>query len=80
MVTLAEAAPAMVRRQALPQVAQLTPLVLRTMADLDDDDDWANQDDLAVEDNDRYCRFIIFSFFFEIKLKYVYSSRFFKSL
>ncbi|XP_077293524.1 karyopherin beta 3 isoform X2 [Arctopsyche grandis] len=52
MVTLAEAAPAMVRRQALPQVAQLTPLVLQTMADLDDDDDWANQDDLAVEDND----------------------------
>lgn len=53
MVTMAEAAPAMVRRQALTQIAQLTPLILNTMADLDDDDDWANQDDLAVEDNDR---------------------------
>lgn len=53
MVTLAESAPAMVRKQALPQVAQLTPLVLSIMADLEDDDDWGNQDEVSDEDNDK---------------------------
>ncbi|KAI4464528.1 importin beta [Holotrichia oblita] len=52
MVTLAEMAPAMVRKSAGKYIIQLIPLVLQFMADLDDEEGWSEQDELLDEDND----------------------------
>ncbi|XP_049887445.1 importin-5 [Pectinophora gossypiella] len=52
LVTLCETAPAMVRRQAANAIRLLTPLVLEMMCELDDEPDWAVQDDTADEDNE----------------------------
>lgn len=52
MVTLAEMAPAMVRKNAGKYIEQLIPLILQFMADLEDEDDWAQLDELIDEDND----------------------------
>lgn len=52
MVTLAETAPAMVRKGASKYIALLVPLVLHFMADLEEEDDWAQSDELLDEDND----------------------------
>lgn len=52
MVTLAETAPAMIRKGAAKYVDQLVPLILQFMADLDEEDDWAQSDELLDEDND----------------------------
>lgn len=52
MVTLAEMAPAMVRKNVGKYMEQLVPRILHFMADLEDDDDWAKSDDLLDEDND----------------------------
>ncbi|CAG9771200.1 unnamed protein product [Ceutorhynchus assimilis] len=52
MVTLAEMAPAMVRKLAGKYVEQLVPLILQFMADLEEEDNWAESDELLDEDND----------------------------
>ncbi|CAG4963657.1 unnamed protein product [Parnassius apollo] len=52
LVTLCETAPAMVRKQVPGAIRRLTPLVLAMMCELDDEPDWAVQDDVADEDND----------------------------
>ncbi|KAG7304294.1 hypothetical protein JYU34_011235 [Plutella xylostella] len=52
MVTLCETAPAMVRKQVPGAVRTLTPLVLEMMCDLEDEPDWAVQDDAADDDNE----------------------------
>ncbi|KAM3958280.1 karyopherin beta 3 [Aphomia sociella] len=52
MVTLCETAPAMVRKQVPDGIRMLTPLVLEMMCELDDEDDWALQDDVADDDNE----------------------------
>lgn len=52
MVTLAEMAPAMVRKMAGKYMEQLVPLILQFMADLEDEDNWAESDELLDEDND----------------------------
>ncbi|XP_028164572.1 importin-5 [Ostrinia furnacalis] len=52
MVTLCETAPAMVRKQVPNAVCLLTPLVLEMMCELDDEPDWALQDDVADDDNE----------------------------
>lgn len=52
MVTLAEMAPAMVRKMAGKYMEQLVPLILQFMADLEDEENWAESDELLDEDND----------------------------
>lgn len=52
MVTLAETAPAMIRKGAEKYIEQLIPLILQFMADLDEDSDWAQADEVLDEDND----------------------------
>lgn len=52
MVTLAEMAPAMVRKNAGKYFDQLIPLILQMMADLDEEENWAESDELLDEDND----------------------------
>ncbi|XP_022901900.1 importin-5 [Onthophagus taurus] len=52
MVTLAEMAPAMVRKNAGNYVEQLVPLVLQFMADIEEEDGWSEQDEILEEDND----------------------------
>lgn len=52
MVTLAEMAPAMVRKNTGKYMDQLIPLILLFMADLEDEDGWAESDELLDEDND----------------------------
>lgn len=52
MVTLAEMAPAMVRKNTGKYMEQLIPLILQFMADLEEEDGWAESDELLDEDND----------------------------
>nr|CAH7769767.1 unnamed protein product [Callosobruchus chinensis] len=52
MVTLAEMAPAMVRKNAARYMEQLVPLILQFMTDLEEEDGWAESDELLDEDND----------------------------
>ncbi|XP_056644461.1 importin-5 [Diorhabda sublineata] len=52
MVTLAEMAPAMVRKNAAKYMEQLIPLILQFMADLEEESGWAESDELLDEDND----------------------------
>lgn len=52
MVTLPEMAPAMVRKNAYKYIEQLVPMILQFMADLEDEDGWAEADELLEEDND----------------------------
>lgn len=54
MVTFCETAPAMVRNQVPGAIRSLTPLVLEMMCDLEDEADWAVQDDAADDDNEEY--------------------------
>lgn len=51
MVSLAENAPAMVRKRAEKYVIALVPLVLQMMTDMDDDEDWATSDVVTDDDN-----------------------------
>uniref|UniRef100_A0A2M3ZYW0 Putative karyopherin importin beta 3 n=1 Tax=Anopheles triannulatus TaxID=58253 RepID=A0A2M3ZYW0_9DIPT len=50
MVSLAENAPAMVRKRAEKYVAALVPLVLQMMTDLEDDDEWSVSDKITEDD------------------------------
>ncbi|KAF7281384.1 karyopherin beta 3 [Rhynchophorus ferrugineus] len=52
MVTLAEMAPAMVRKNASKYMGELVPLILLFMADLEEEENWAECDELLDEDND----------------------------
>ncbi|EFA03140.1 importin-5 [Tribolium castaneum] len=52
MVTLAEMAPAMVRKNAGKYMEQLIPLILQFMADLEEEEGWAEADEILDEDND----------------------------
>jgi HEAT repeat protein len=52
MVTLAEMAPAMVRKNAGKYMEQLVPLILQFMADLEEEEGWAEADEILDEDND----------------------------
>lgn len=52
MVTLAEMAPAMVRKNASKYMEQLIPLILQFMADLEEEEGWAEADEILDEDND----------------------------
>lgn len=45
-------APAMVRKNAGSYIEQLVPLILQFMADLEDEDGWAESDEVLEEDND----------------------------
>lgn len=56
MVTLCETAPAMVRKQVPMAVRMLTPLVLEMMCEVEEEPDWALQDDVADDDNEKYVR------------------------
>ncbi|XP_066262018.1 importin-5 [Euwallacea similis] len=52
MVTLAEVAPAMIRKMAGKYMEQLVPLILQFMADLEDEENWAESDEQLDEDTD----------------------------
>lgn len=51
MVSLAENAPAMVRKRAEKYIVALIPLVLQMMTELDEDDDWATSDVINEDDH-----------------------------
>ncbi|KAM7363450.1 karyopherin beta 3 [Cochliomyia hominivorax] len=51
MVSLAENAPAMVRKRAEKYINALIPLVLQMMTDMDDDENWATSDVVTDDDN-----------------------------
>ncbi|XP_048004926.1 importin-5 [Leguminivora glycinivorella] len=52
MVTLCETAPAMVRKQVPMAVRMLTPLVLEMMCEIEDEPEWAMEDEVADDDNE----------------------------
>lgn len=52
LVTLAETAPAMVRKVGGKYIASLVPLVLKMMTDLEEDEKWSFSDEIIEEDND----------------------------
>ncbi|KAK4879979.1 hypothetical protein RN001_008125 [Aquatica leii] len=52
MVTMAETASATVRKQAGKYLEQLVPVILQFMADLDEEEGWAEADEILDEDND----------------------------
>ncbi|XP_058802795.1 importin-5 [Phymastichus coffea] len=52
IVTLAETAPAMVRKVGGKYIAALVPLVLKMMTDLENDEEWSFSDEIIEEDND----------------------------
>lgn len=52
IVTLAETAPASVRKCGATLIPVVVSTSLKMMTDLDDDEDWSTSDDLTEEDND----------------------------
>ncbi|XP_014214927.1 importin-5 [Copidosoma floridanum] len=52
IVSLAENAPAMVRKVGEKYIAALVPLVLKMMADIDDEENWSLADEVSEDDND----------------------------
>lgn len=55
LVTLAETAPAMVRKVGGKYIATLVHMVLKMMTDLEDDENWAFIDEVVDEDSDSNC-------------------------
>lgn len=53
LVTLAEMAPAMVRKEASQYIPVLIPLVLNMMTDLEDNPEWSVSDEIVEDDNER---------------------------
>lgn len=53
IVTLAETAPAMLRRVGAKYIPVLVPQVLLMMTDLEEDPEWSVADEIIEEDNDR---------------------------
>lgn len=54
VVTLAETAPAMMRKESSKYIVQLVVQVLELMATVEDEDDWGTQDDPDESDQERY--------------------------
>lgn len=54
VVTLAETAPAMMRKESSKYISQLVVQVLELMATVEDEDDWGIQDDPDESDQERY--------------------------
>lgn len=52
LVTLAETAPAMVRKVGGKYIASLVPLVLKMMTDIQEDEKWSFSDEIVDDDND----------------------------
>lgn len=52
LVTLAETAPAMVRKVGGKYIASLVPLVLKMMTDIQEDEKWSFSDEIVEDDND----------------------------
>lgn len=52
LVTLAETAPAMVRKVGEKYIVSLVPLVLKMMTDLEEDEKWSFSDEIIEDDND----------------------------
>lgn len=59
VVTLAETAPAMMRKESSKYIIQLIGQVLELMATVEDDDDWGTQDDPDETDQERYYKFLL---------------------
>lgn len=53
MVTLSEAAPAMVRKNAADYIVALVHEVLKMLTQLEDDDQWSLSDEIVDDDSDR---------------------------
>lgn len=53
VVTLAETAPAMMRKESSKYIAQLVIQVLELMATVEDEDDWGTQDEPDDSDQER---------------------------
>lgn len=53
VVTLAETAPAMMRKESSKYITQLVMQVLELMATVEDEDDWATEDDPGDVDQER---------------------------
>ncbi|XP_076750362.1 karyopherin beta 3 isoform X1 [Xylocopa sonorina] len=52
LVTLAETAPAMVRKVGGKYIVSLVPLVLKMMTDIEEDEKWSFSDEIIDDDND----------------------------
>jgi hypothetical protein len=53
LVTLAENASGMVRKNASKYIPLIVPQILAMMVDLDDDPEWSVQDEIEDEDEER---------------------------
>lgn len=53
VVTLAETAPATMRKESSKYITQLVVQVLELMATVEDEDDWGSQDDPDESDQER---------------------------
>lgn len=54
IVTLAETAAPMMRKEAGHYIPVLIPLVLNLMTDLEEDPEWSVSDEIIEDDSDRY--------------------------
>ncbi|XP_053986559.1 importin-5 [Hylaeus anthracinus] len=52
LITLAETAPAMVRKVGGKYIASLVPLILKMMTDIEEDEKWSFSDEIVDDDND----------------------------
>lgn len=52
-MTLAETAPAMLRKVGAKYIPILVPQVLKMMTDIEDNSDWSVSDEIIDDDNDR---------------------------
>lgn len=68
VVTLAETAPAMMRKESSKYIVQLIRQVLELMATVEDDDDWGTQDDPDETDQERYYYFVKVIQFLNIRM------------
>lgn len=53
VVTLAETAPAMMRKESSKYITQLVVQVLEFMATVEDEEDWGSQDEVDDSDQER---------------------------
>ena len=52
MVTLAETAPAMLRKVGAKHIPLLVPQLLKMMTEIEDDSDWSVSDEIVDDDDD----------------------------
>lgn len=62
VVTLAETAPAMMRKESAKYISQLVVQVLELMATVEDEDDWGTQDDPDESDQERYSLILLINY------------------